>query len=300
MRPLLPLPYLALVFVASSTGCWVLASLLTSYNQRRRVMATGSSEYDRARLKGSVAILKPLLQDVARRLERTPLTARWLGRHRERYDGFLVQAGSPGDLGGAEFLAIKALAPFVVFLVAFAVLQGDHLLINVAAAVGSFWLPDNWIRERVRARLMEIESSLSDALDALSLMMRAGLDLGQAIAVYVDDPERTPLMEELAIMGASVRVGRTRIEAMEDMARRVGSTELANLVTAMTQAEQTGVSLAEYLANQADELRLRRFGRAEELAQKAQFKLLAPLMLLIMPCVFLVIFGPMFIAFRSP
>ena len=84
----------------------------------------------------------------------------------------------------------------------------------------------------------------------------------------------------------------TRREALSSVSERVGLPDMSNLVTAVLQADQLGVSIGGVLRVQADQLRTRRRQRAEELAREASIKLLFPLVFLIFPAMFAVLLGP--------
>lgn len=296
---MLPVAPLILVFLATTLAVWLLGDLVAHWGTRRRLMALAGSDYDRARVEGGLGRLKPLLQDLVAVLEENRVAGGRLAMADARYARLLAQAGNPGALNGREFFVLKLAAPVVVFLVVFSVLRGDLLWLNVLVAAGAFWLPDNWLRDQQRQRVAAILHGLPDAMDTFALTMSAGLDFGQAIDAFIDDPQRTALMEEFYLMRAEMRVGKTRTQAFESMARRVALPELSNLATAVNQAERTGVSLADYLASQAEELRGVMFQYAEERGQKAPVKMMAPLMLFVMPCVFFVLIGPMIINYLN-
>lgn len=101
-----------------------------------------------------------------------------------------------------------------------------------------------------------------------------------------------PLNEELLRMTKEIQVGRSRREALKDMAKRVGQPDLRAVSHALVQADELGVSIGAMLRIQSDQLRARRFDRAEKLAAEAPVKMLGPLMLCIFPAVFIILLGP--------
>tara|TARA_B100001248_G_scaffold220746_1_gene176603 strand:+ start:49281 stop:50177 length:897 start_codon:yes stop_codon:yes gene_type:complete len=271
-------------------------NLYYDYQRRLKLMRRVHTEYEQEKLKGIFGILKPFLQDVVEMMHGFPRGREMLRGKNKQYLKMLARAGNPGMLTGEELYMLKFVAPLVSLVLMAIVLQGDWVII--VGVMGFFYIaPEMWIGGMVARRMALMKRVLPDAMDSIALIMRAGLDLSQAIEVYVNGKDQNILKTEFGVLQSEMRVGKTRMEALEDMANRIGLPELINLSTAVTQAEKSGISVTDYLAQQADELRMDRFRRAEEAGQKAPLKMLMPLMLFIMPGVFAVIFGPMLISF---
>jgi len=101
-----------------------------------------------------------------------------------------------------------------------------------------------------------------------------------------------PLNEELLRMTKEIQVGSSRKEALRNMAERVRQPDLKAVAGALIQADELGVSIGAMLRIQSEQLRSRRFDRAEKLAAEAPVKMLGPLMLCIFPAVFIILLGP--------
>lgn len=93
-------------------------------------------------------------------------------------------------------------------------------------------------------------------------------------------------------MTKEIQVGSSRKEALRSMAERVRQPDLKSVAFALIQADELGVSIGTILRIQSDQLRSRRFDRAEKLASEAPVKMLGPLMLCIFPAVFIILLGP--------
>jgi tight adherence protein C len=89
-----------------------------------------------------------------------------------------------------------------------------------------------------------------------------------------------------------LRLGKSRREALRNIIWRTGVPDLSQFITAIIQADQLGVSIANVLRIQSEQMRMRRRQRAEEQAQKAPLKMLFPMAIFIFPSIFVVILGP--------
>ena len=132
-------------------------------------------------------------------------------------------------------------------------------------------------------------------LDLLTLALEAGLSVDAGLAQVAEKLRHGLLPPALARMQGEIRLGARRHQAWEGFARWSGNPELAEVMAALVQADAMGVSLAGALRGLAEQLRIRRRQRAEELAQKAPVKLLFPLALFVFPAVFVVLLGPVFL-----
>lgn len=93
-----------------------------------------------------------------------------------------------------------------------------------------------------------------------------------------------------------IKIGRTRRDALRDLAARVDLDDITSFANSIVQADELGTPIGQVLQVQAEQMRFKRFQRAEEMAGKAPVKILFPLVAFIMPTVFMVLFGPMLLA----
>ncbi|HVA01084.1 MAG TPA: type II secretion system F family protein [Terriglobia bacterium] len=162
------------------------------------------------------------------------------------------------------------------------------------AGLGGFVAPDIWLTWAVRKRQHVIRLALPDALDLLVVCIEAGLGLDQAFMrvsqeLRITHPE---LCEELDMVNAQIRVGRTRIEALRELASRTGVDDIKSLVAMLIQTDRFGTSVAQSLRVHSEDMRLKRRQRAEEMAAKTTVKMVPPLVFFIFPALFVVILGP--------
>ncbi|OGO55829.1 MAG: hypothetical protein A2Z32_00490 [Chloroflexi bacterium RBG_16_69_14] len=218
----------------------------------------------------------------------------------DRTEKRLALAGNPGDMRVADWLGIKAIGAIVgaiLFFVLFVIVGvlGLPLLIGfVMVAVGGLFgytAPEFWLGRRIRARQHAILLMIPDALDLLTISVRAGLGFDAALGKVVEKLQG-PLSDEFRRALAEVRVGKARREALRDIVPRTEVVPLTNFIGAIIQAEQLGVSISKVLQVQSEQLRIERRQRAEEMAAKAPIKMLFPLVGCIFPSLFIVILGP--------
>ncbi len=211
----------------------------------------------------------------------------------------LETAGYPANLSVIDFLGLKVLiGTIIAFFVTLAtyMVRPDFSWLVLGALGLVFWfvgfmLPDIWLIGRIRDRKREIRRSLPDALDMLTICVDAGLGLSGAMQ-HVAEAWDNALCDEFTRVLAEVKLGRTRIEAMESMAQRCGVDEVISFVMAISLADKLGVSIAKVLRIQAKQMRIARRQLAEEAAREASIKMLFPLVFLIFPAMFAVILGP--------
>jgi tight adherence protein C len=218
----------------------------------------------------------------------------------EQTEKRLALAGHPGNLQVGDWLGIKAIGAVVggiLFFVLFFllhVLSFPPLIGLVMAGVGvlfGYTIPEFWLGGRVRRRQHDILLQIPDALDLLTISVRAGLGFDGALGKVVEKL-KGPLTDEFRRALAEIRVGKARRDALRDIIPRTEVPALTNFIGAIIQAEQLGVSISKVLQVQSEQLRIERRQRAEEMAAKAPIKMLFPLVGCIFPSLFIVILGP--------
>ena len=212
----------------------------------------------------------------------------------------LALAGNPGDMRVADWLGIKAIGAAVgaiLFLFLFVIVGVLKLPLPIAigmsliGALFGYTAPEFWLGRRVKKRQKAILLMIPDALDLLTISVRAGLGFDAALGKVVEKLQG-PLSDEFRRALAEVRVGKARRDALRDIVARTEVVPLTNFIGAIIQAEQLGVSISKVLQVQSEQLRIERRQRAEEQAAKAPIKMLFPLVGCIFPSLFIVILGP--------
>ncbi len=216
---------------------------------------------------------------------------------RDRLAKKLVLAGQPAGWDAERVLAFKivgAAAGFVAGLLLIPLIHLAPLLQIVVIALltfSGFIIPDSILGSRVEDRKKEILRTLSDTLDLLTISVEAGLSLNAAIAQVVRNVPGV-LSSEFARMLQEIQLGVPRSDAFRHLAERTDVEELNAFALAMIQADIFGVSIASVLRTQAEQLRIKRRQAIEAKAQQTPVKMVFPLIVCVLPSLFVVIVGP--------
>lgn len=172
------------------------------------------------------------------------------------------------------------------------------VLLPILVVAPIWFLPDirlDWI---ANARETEIERQMPDVLDQLTISIEAGLGFDAAMSRLVQS-SKGPLVDQLARILQDMRFGASREEALKSLAQRTGSSELRRFANAMALAGRHGIAVGAVLRAQAAESREKRKFRAQEAANKVPVKILIPLVLFVLPTLFIVLLGPAVIRYRE-
>ncbi|MCW4385426.1 type II secretion system F family protein [Salinibacterium sp. SYSU T00001] len=189
---------------------------------------------------------------------------------------------------------LAAFGLLLALLIGFATRSPLGWIIGLAIAVLAWFAPEIYLQGRAGDRRKVIDAALADTLDQLTIAVEAGLGFEAALVRIVRNG-RGPLNDELARTLQSLQLGVTRREAYRALADRVDLPDLDRFVRAIIQADAYGVPIAGVLRQQSAEVRMRRRQRLEEQAQTIPVKVTFPLMLCLMPVLFIMILGPVLI-----
>lgn len=210
----------------------------------------------------------------------------------------LELAGHPWPIDAPTFLAIRFILAVLMGALAIALVAGapaanptDNFLYIGGAIFGGFFIPHLMLTSRITRRQSEIRKAMPDALDLLTICVEAGLGFDAAMQ-RVSEKWENELSLAFARTIREVQLGKTRREALRDMADRLGIPEMSSFVAALIQSEMLGVSMARVLRIQSDQMRVKRRQRAEEAAHKAPVKMIIPMALLIFPSIMIIILTP--------
>jgi tight adherence protein C len=166
-----------------------------------------------------------------------------------------------------------------------------NLVCLILALFAGYILPQFVLSKKVKKRQEEILLALPYSIDILSISVEAGMGFDAAVG-YTMRKIKGPLAEEFSKTLNEIRLGKPRLEALEDLGNRTGVEDLKTFITAVVHASRLGGSITNTLRIQADSIRVRRRQRAQEQAMKAPIKIVFPLVLFIFPALFVVLLGP--------
>jgi tight adherence protein C len=215
----------------------------------------------------------------------------------------LAQAGIRTRDALAIYLFFKlASAPLmgVLGLLLFKVLNVYHmtdtqqLLAMVGAILAGFMGPGIWLKNKKSKRLNVLRKAIPDGLDLLVVCVEAGLSTDAALTRVAKETERSApeLSDELRLTAIELGFLPERRQALDGLARRVDLPAVRALVAALIQTEKYGTPLATSLRVLSSEFRTERLLRAEEKAARLPATLTVPMVLFILPVLFIVIIGP--------
>ncbi|HZE69128.1 MAG TPA: type II secretion system F family protein [Pyrinomonadaceae bacterium] len=162
------------------------------------------------------------------------------------------------------------------------------------AFIGGFFIPRFILRHMIKRRKLRIQWGLPDALDLMVVCVEAGLGLNASIVRVSEEiaDVHSDMSKEFGLVNLEIRVGRSREEALNNLAERTGVEDLQSLVSMLIQADRFGTSITRAIRVYSDALRTKRRQRAEQAAQMAAVKLLLPLAAFLFPTLFIAILGP--------
>ena len=213
----------------------------------------------------------------------------------------LIAAALPleaAEIRGLQCFAGGVLAAFAFIITFILSLNWAYaLLAAIVFALLGFFYPPSWVARCAIQRKDRMSKSMPYAIDLITVAMEAGQDFGAAVRNLVNEGPHGPLRDEFGVTLRQVELGKSRVEALKAMADRIQLDAFRSLVTSVIQSSEMGASISATLKIQAEEIRRRRYQKAERQAARAPSLMLIPTALFILPAVFIIIAVP--IAIRA-
>jgi len=198
--------------------------------------------------------------------------------------------------GAKGFFCIFLTAVFFICRLTALKILNNQIAVGLAVLIAlvGFYLPDLWLTIKSNSRREKLVEGLPDALDLLVVCVEAGMGLDGAINRVAEETKLTNpiLSDELKLLNLELRAGKSRQDALRNLALRTNIDAMNSLVTLLIQTDKFGTSVAKALQVYSDSFRTQRYQKAEEFAAKMPVKLIFPLILFIFPSLFVVILGP--------
>ncbi len=222
---------------------------------------------------------------------------------------YLRQAGyySPKAAEELGMLRVGGMLLSAVVTAIFVVMVGSErgdLLPNIigcgiAGMLAAYLLPWIWMRLSASGRVLRIQRSLPDAFDMMSMCLTGGMGIHEALGhvsreVFTSHPD---LGTELEIVRRQAEMT-TLAESFRQFSARIDAPEVVSLAAMITQAERLGSNMVGAFRDFTEGIRLNQRQTADERANKASFKMLFPVMLLLLSAM-IVLWGPAWLELRN-
>jgi tight adherence protein C len=223
--------------------------------------------------------------------------------YRKRVRKYILTSGLSSELNEDEFIGLQILwglmFPVFLFIMNFALALNLPWPMLIGLGFGGFVFPQMHASAEKKRREVSVRGDLPFFIDLLALSVEAGLDFFAAIQKIVDKSKDSDsvLADEFATVLKDVKIGASKTQALKDMSERLDIPEITSFVAVLIDAEASGASISRVLKDQSIQMRLERFVRAEKAGAKASQAIMIPLMLFILPAVFIMVFGPVAVSF---
>lgn len=221
--------------------------------------------------------------------------------YRKKIDQLILLSGLSHELNVDEFIGLQILwgimFPILLILMNFTLELGYPIWLVLILGIMGYQLPKFHAHAKKKKRNLSVLVDLPFFIDLLALSTEAGLDFIGAIQRIVDKAQNSVLADELGIVLKDLKLGSSRKDALKALTNRLDVPEVHSFITMIIDADSTGASIAGVLKEQSIQMRLNRFIRAEKAGAKASQAILIPLMVFILPAVFIMVFGPVILQF---
>ena len=237
-------------------------------------------------------------------------SGQWALRDRDKISKVrtdLIQAGFSQGTAPAVYFGLRALfafllpVPLLLLLIIKGNISGFGLLWAFSLSILGFFLPTYVLKKKISQRQIRIDATLPDVMDLFIVCIEAGLSLNASVHRVANEIKEVSkdFFDELQITAAELRTGIPWDEAFEGLGKRTGVQSLRSMAALMIQSNKMGTSLGQSFRTQSEFSREQRYLRSEEKAAKLPVKMIFPLVMLILPSMFIVTVGPAFIHVKT-
>ena len=281
----------SLILIA--VGGYLFTSTILTQSDDKEILAWTEGEEPEKSSNGFIRFSLPLVHNFtlshAKKIKRP--------KYRKSIEKKLLTSGLNKELAVNEFIGLQILwgigFPVLFVILNFALDFGFPYFVSLIMSGIGCYFPHAHCNSSKKKREISIRSDLPLFVDILALSTEAGLDfIGSIQRITKKAPKNSVLAAELFIVLKDIRLGQTRKEALSSLDKRMDMPEVKSVVAVIRDADETGASIAETLKAKSKQMRYERFAKAEEEGAKASQKILLPMMLFIIPAVFIIVFAP--------
>jgi tight adherence protein C len=281
----------------AATSVYLLVSTLLGNNTDANALAWASGNEPKKSKSGFINMSRPLVHS---------LTLQHAARvksvsYRKKVEKKILIAGLSAELNVDEFIGLQILwgimFPIMLVIFNFGINLGYPYWFCFVAGLAGFYFPHMHCKFNTQSRYLSVVNDLPFFVDLLALSTEAGLDFVGAIQRIVDKAENSVLGEELKTVLRDIQLGSARADALRGLASRLDIPEITSFVAVVNDADYTGASISQVLKDQAAQMRLERFVRAEKAGEQASQTIMVPVVIFIFPGILIVVFAPVILQF---
>lgn len=200
-------------------------------------------------------------------------------------------------LNGNSLLDLQIISAITGFLLAY-LTAGFDILIIFCSITLFFMLPYIKILEAYKKKKNLIIRQLPNLADLLTVMIGSGIDFNSSL-IKISTIIEGDLSKEIGVVNSKVSLGIHMQQALNEMAQKYDIAQLNLFVKTINSALDSGLGMSDSLNKLSEQLKLENASSAEKKAQEAPVKMLIPMVLLIFPTIFILLFAPIIISFMS-
>lgn len=211
----------------------------------------------------------------------------------------LMQAGFASSQDDIEAFDLKRMTNTMIAVIFSLILlllniSTESLLIGALVIYLTYKWPEFYLERKKKEREKEMIKFLPDAVDLLSICVQAGLGLDAAFAKVAEEFSLTSVVvsEEFSRLNKNILSGLSHQDAFKNLTQRNDSQDLQSFVALLIQSDKLGTSISQSLEAFCDSMRTKKKQRIEELSQQASTKMTIPMVLFMLPSIFLIIMYP--------
>ena len=221
--------------------------------------------------------------------------------YRKKVERKILSAGLAQEINTDEYIGLQILwgilFPIMMVVLNFALQLGYPYWMALGCSAFGILFPSMHCNSQKQSRYTSIVSELPFYIDLLALSTEAGLDFINAIQRVIDKAEDSVLADEFRGVLKDIKLGSSRSDALRKMADSLDIPEVTSFCSVIIDADYTGASISVVLKEQSQQMRLERFVRAEKAGARASQTILIPMVVFILPAVFIVVFAPVALQF---